>query len=196
MAKPIKIIGPRDPRDKRAINTTSSCKGMGRNFSPFLLGPVDLYPNAVTTQSMNVENAWQFSKVYKCHVDQNGDPTEQYFKWAKKGFEDTKAHRYPMGKCAKPEYSLWAGEKLDHISARKKIYFPLYARAVMKTDAYKSLKQGYDDGNEIILWCFDGYDYHSLGMTLRDVLNDTSRSMGHAFVIAALIEGAFDGEKT
>jgi len=191
---PVKIIGARDPRDKRAINTTSSCKGMGRKFSPFLLGPVDMYKNAVTPRAMNVENAWQFSKVYKRHIDGNGDPTNDYFIWAKKGWEDKRAHRYPMGKGAKPEYALWAGEKLDYISSRKKIYFPLYAKAVMKTDAFKILRQGYEDGNEIILWDYDGYDYLSMGMTLRDVLNNPNRPMGHAFVIAALLEGTFNKE--
>jgi hypothetical protein len=141
---------------------------------------------------MNVENAWQFSKVYKRHVGPDGEPTQDYFDWAKKGFLDKKAHRYPAGKGAIPEYSYWAGEKLDYISARKKIYFPVYAKAVMKTDAYKALKQGWEDGEDIILWDYDGYDYLSMGMTLKDVLNNPNRSMGHAFVIAALIEGVFD----
>jgi hypothetical protein len=35
-----------------------------------------------------------------------------------------------MGRGAKPEYSLWDGERLDYIEARKRIYAPLYARAV------------------------------------------------------------------
>jgi len=156
------------------------------------LGPVSLYKGAVVSYSMNVENAWQFSKVYKCHIDSKGEPTQDYFDWAKEGWLDRRAHRYPMGKGMKPEYALWAGEKLDYIEARKKIYFPVYAKAVMKTDAFKVLKQGYKDGERIILWDYDGYDYLSMGMTLKDVLNNPKRPMGHAFVVAALIEGVFD----
>lgn len=191
MKKPIKVIGARDPRDKKAINTTSSCKGMGRNFSPFILGPVSLYPGAVTPKALNVENAWQFAKVYACHVDDNGDPTDEYFKWAKKGWLDRRAHRYPMGKGAIPEYSWWNGKKLGYIEARKRIYFPLYARAVVNTKAYSLLKEGYESGKQIVLWDYDGYDHLSMGMTLKDVLNNPNRPMGHAFVLAALIQDEF-----
>jgi len=195
MTIPIKIIGARDPRDKSAINTTSSCKGMGRSFSPFILGPVKLYSGAVTPKALNVENAWQFSKVYACHVDDNGDPTDEYFKWAKKGWLDRRAHRYPMGKGAIPEYSWWAGEKLGYIEARKRIYFPLYAQAVIRTKAFGLLKNGYDSGKKIVLWDYDGYDYLSMDMSLKDVLNDPSRPMGHAFVLASLIQDEFKRAK-
>lgn len=34
---------------------------------------------------------------------------------------------------------------------------------------------------------FDGYDHYELGMTLKDVLNNSNRSMGHAFVLAAML---------
>ncbi len=33
----------------------------------------------------------------------------------------------------------------------------------------------------------DGYDYHKLGMSLEDVLNNPKRKMGHAFVIAMIL---------
>lgn len=189
--KPIRVIGARDPREKNAINTTSSCKGMGRQFSPFILGPVNLYAGAVVPRALNVENAWQFSKVYKCHTDDNGDPTDEYFEWAKKGWNDTRAHRYPMGKGAIPEYSWWDGKKLGYIEARKRIYFSLYAGAVSKTKSFKLLKEGYEAGKAITLWDYDGYNYLDLDMTLKDVINDPSRPMGHAFVLAALIQEEF-----
>lgn len=188
----LKVIGPRDPKDSRAIITTSISKGLGKQFSPFVLGPVKLYKGAVASRAMNVENAWQFSKVYKQYIGDDGNPAASYFEWAKQGWLDTRAHRYPMGKGARPEYAWWDGEKLDYIEARKRIYFPLYANAVRKTKAFKILKKGYEEGEDIILWDFDGYDHKSLGMTLKDVLNDTSRPMGHAFIIMALLEGTFE----
>lgn len=185
----VKVIGPRDPKDKRAINTTSSCKGLGRSFSPFFLGPVKLYNGFV---AKNVENGWQYGKVYRCFLDGNGNPSDKYFDWAKEGWDNPRAVRYPMGKGAKPVYSYWKGEKLGYIDARKKIYFPLYANAVVKTKAFGVLKKQYDAGAEIILWDFDGYNHLSMGMSLKDVLNNPERPMGHAFVIAALLEGTFN----
>jgi hypothetical protein len=164
---------------------------MGRQFSPFLLGPVGLYEGAVVSHAKNVENAWQYSKVYNSFLNSNGEPNERYFEWAKSGWLNPRAVRYPMGKGAKPEYSYWNGEKLCYIEARKKIYFPIYANSVRQTKEFKLLRTLYDAGRPITLWDFDGYDYLAQGMTLHDVIENPSRPMGHAFVIAALLEGTF-----
>ena len=40
---------------------------------------------------------------------------------------------------------------------------------------------------ELVLWDFDGYDHHELGMDLKEVLNDPERKMGHAFVLAMIL---------
>ena len=130
----------------------------------------------------------RYTKVYKCHTDANGNPTSDYWKWAATGWSDNWAHRYPMGKGAKPEYSLWDGEKLGYIEARKKIYVPLYARAVKKTTAYKKLKQIYNSGQLVYLWDFDGYDNKKMGMSLIDVLECPTKTMGHAFILARMLE--------
>ncbi len=167
------------------INTTSRASTVWeKQLSPFFLGPVDLYDNF---QSKNVENAWQFSKVYKEHVDKNGNPTNKYWEWAMEGWNDSFAHRYPMGKGALPLYSLWKGEKLGYIEARKRIYAPLYAKALQKTGSWKNLISIKAVSSKMILKDFDGYDHVKLGLSLTDVLNNPNRKMGHAFVIAALL---------
>ena len=91
-----------------------------------------------------------------------------------------------MGKGAIPEFSLWKGERLDYINARKKIYYPLYSQSVIKTEAYKILYDIYISESEVHLWDFDGYDYRNT--TLLDVINNPKRKMGHAFVLAALLK--------
>lgn len=183
----IYVLGPKDKKiDCLTINTTTSSKTWSRNLSPMLLGPVEVRPGLI---AQNVENAWQFSKVYKQHTDQWG-PTPEYWKWAMQGFSDSYARRYPMGKGAIPEYSVWNHEKLGYIEARKKIYVPVYSKAVIDSGWYEKLKQEYEkNGNEIALWDFDGYNYVKLGMTLEQVLNDPTRKMGHAFVLAMMLEG-------
>lgn len=184
----VKVIGFQDIKKydvKHLINTTSRSKDWGRNFSPFFLGPVKLYDSY---SSKNVENAWQFSKVYKEHVDEKGNPTQNYFIWAKKGWNDTFAHRYPMGKGAKPLYSFWNGMKLSYIEARKKIYAPIYAQSVIHTKSFKKLLELYNSNETFALLDFDGYDYLSLGMELNDVLIEENKKMGHAFVLAMLLE--------
>jgi hypothetical protein len=145
--------------------------------------------------SRSVEAGWQYSKVYEEHVDQDGNPTEAYFRWAQMGWSQYKADRYPMGKGRTPLYSWWDGEKLDYLTARKRIYIPLYARAVVKTEAFAKLKQIYVETGELLLRDFDGYDYLAEGLTIKEVLNRTDKKMGHAFVLAMLLTPTEEWDK-
>lgn len=186
----VKIIGPLSGGKVREgdgiINTTSRSSGWSRGLSPFFIGPVKLYPSAPCKEALKVENAWQYSKVYKQY--DNGWPTSFYFDWAKKGFENSIAVRYPMGKVTIPEYSYWNEEKLTYIEARRKIYIPLYKEAVSKTDAYKELKRIYKSRGEITLFCYDGYDHREFDFSWEDVINHPKLSMGHGFVLAMMLE--------
>jgi hypothetical protein len=181
----VNVCGPKDkPKNAYIINVTSSAKNWSKALSPLYLGPVQL-PNGHISQ--NLENAWQFSKVYSKHVDPDGWPTNAYFRWAKKGWDDKWAHRYPMGKGAVPEYSYWNHKRLGYIEARKQIYIPLYENVVLKTQAWNRLKQEFKNQSQIWLFDFDGYDNEALGMTLEDVLHCKDKKMGHAFVLARML---------
>lgn len=182
----VKVCGPRDKRRPEAINTTSRSKNWSRGLSPFVLGPIECCAGIM---ARNVENAWQYSKVYKCHTKEDGSPSLDYFKWAKAGWLDPMAHRYPMGKGVIPEYSYWNGKKLTYVQARKEIYVPLYSKAVADTPAFAKLKDLYEEQEELWLWDFDGYDHRKLGMDLNEVLDCAEKKMGHAFVLAMMLEG-------
>ncbi len=196
------VVGPKDkrpsPKGDITYNVTTKSKDDGKALSPFLLGPVPLYWGLTAKK---VENAWQFSKVYreqilsKMEYDLRGEngrriatPNASWWEWALKGFDDNWAHRYPMGKGAKPVFSFWRGEHLDYIEARKRIYLPLYARCAQNTLIFNHIYKEYEAGKEIILWDFDGYNYESLEMTLEEVLNEPKKIMGHAHVLAMMIE--------
>jgi hypothetical protein len=175
-----------DDPDAWVIDTTSRSNGFGKIFSPFLLGPAKLYGGF---KAKNVENAWQFSKVYPNMVDDNEDPTQKYWDWAQKGWNDTYAHRYPMGKGAKPLYALWDGEKLGYIEARKKIYIPVYSTTVKKI-ASRQLEIVKEESTkrDVYLKDFDGYSFRKMNMSYDDVINNKFWTMGHAFVIAMIVE--------
>lgn len=172
------------PPQSIQIDTTSRSTNWSRGLSPFVIGPIELYDNHA---SKNFENSWQFSKVYKNHTDVDGNPTSDYWSWAKAGWADNYAHRYPMGKGAVPQYSFWAGKKLSYIEARKQIYIPLYAKAVQKTEAWKILLNESVKNQNVYLLDFDGYDRGD--MTYEDVINCEDKKMGHAFVLAMLLDG-------
>ena len=192
------VVGPKDtiPDGFSVINTTSQDKiGLGKNLIPFYLGPVQLYEG---NQAKNLENAWQFSKVYSNHFDKlNNTIKDDYFTWSKKGWNDYFAHRYPMGKGVKPLFSfwkffnketqIWEEVYLDYISARTNIYIPLYAKLVYNTQAYVQLKNMLLNGDKLALWDFDGYDFNKKNMTFKDVIFEPKYKCGHAFVIYGLL---------
>jgi hypothetical protein len=184
------VCGPttKTPSNAVIINTTSHSKDFGVGLSPFHLGPVELYDGYV---AKNVENAWQYAKVYERHI-KDGEPTTEYFEWAKRGWSNSYAVRYPMGKGAVPEYSYWNGKKLGYIEARKEIYYPIYEKAVAKTFAFKQLKEHYKELSDrcvdLWLWDFDGFNHHELGWSLEDVMNRPEKKMGHAFVLASMLK--------
>jgi len=51
------------------------------------------------------------------------------------------------------------------------------------------LKKLYEESEVLFLWDFDGYDYLKWDLSFEDVINDPKRKMGHAFVIAMLLQG-------
>lgn len=119
------------------------------------------------------------------------DPLPGYFQWAQEGFENDKPFRFPMGPGAKPLYSLWNGQRLSYVDARKCIYCPTYADLVVGTDAFRRLQTMLQCGRYRQIWLrdFDGYDEVGLGMTLLQVVEEPRLKMGHAFVLKALLLG-------
>jgi hypothetical protein len=187
--KKVPVIGYREMNNYpgyKIINTTSRSEdSWSKQLSPFFLGPVELYDDYTAD---NVENAWQFSKVYPEHVSIDNTVTGAYYAWAEKGWSSTRAERYPMGKGRTPLFSLWDGNRLSYLEARKRIYAPLYSQAVVQTKAWEKLKKMYTRGDEFVLLDFDGYDYLKEGLTLKQVMDNPKRKMGHAFVLAMLLQ--------
>lgn len=169
------------------IDTTSH--GRNKDLSPFFLGPLNTYVDGLMAQ--NVENLWQYSKVYPEFVD--GDNIkDEYYEWRNQGWTTKRANRYPMGKGKAPLFALWGSERLDYIPARKKIFIPSYARMVRNTRSMWFIQEKLYNGHDVVLRDFDGYDFVKLGMTLKDVVNDPTRTMGHAFVLAMIINNCLD----
>jgi hypothetical protein len=173
---------------------------MREGLSPFYLGPVECYDGLV---SQTFERAWQCAKVYPWTMGPDGYPDSRYFAWrdemwAIKGFGDKMSIRFPVGKknVGKCKYSWWkvngAFERLDYIPARKAIYIPVYAKAVVKTEAYRSLVEMRDSGKNLMLIDFDGYNPwhpHYGFASYNDVIHCPLLKMGHGFVLAMLLEG-------
>lgn len=84
------------------------------------LGPYSLTVKYDGIDNVNMENAWQFSKIYKSvpysiqkyskydntiiwehpaeeHIDENDNITKKYWDWRRKGMLNKYAVRYPVG---------------------------------------------------------------------------------------------------
>lgn len=170
------------------VNCTSSGKEGEKQLSPFFPGPCQLY-GSLTAKRM--ENAWQYSKVYRQHVDADGEPTAEYFEWARRGWSSWEAKRHPMGRDAKAAFHWWDGQRLDKVEARKRIYVPLYVEQMVKQPFFQELKKVWEEDikpeAERSLYLMDFYAYEYRNMSLSEILNNPAKTMGHGFVLAMLL---------
>jgi hypothetical protein len=184
----IHIWGPKDrgklPPECLKINTTSISTDFGKAFSPFLnQGPIKLF--GLTAH--NVENLWQFSKVHPQHVGK----FREWCAWRDAGLADTKAHRYPMGKDAKPEFTYVSGlGKLSYVEARRKLYIPAYEQK-LKLYCTRELQTLADLLTLTDIWLFD-FDGRITEQSFEEIIEDQSNKMGHAFVIKKFLEDNYD----
>lgn len=175
------------PENAIVFDVTSRSNTWTKAFSPFNLGPVKLYDDY---WAFNIENAYQFSGCYSDHVDCDGNPTSSYYEWAKKGWLTNKAIKYPLGAWSKPLFYWWKHKKLTKFEAQNQIFAPLYKEAVLKTSAYKRLKDLYETTDkDIILLDFEGYDHRFLNLTYEQVMNNPDIPIGQGFMLAMLLEG-------
>lgn len=176
------------PINSVEINTTSRSLNWSKGLSPFYLTGGRTWTG---DWAENVENMWQYSKVYKEHITDN-EPNEKYFEWAKQGWSKKRADRYPMSKGSIPEYSLWNNEKLNYLDAKEYLYIPMYYRSVIRTQAFRTLKVIYDvsllDNKHLILRDFDAYNHHKLNLSYKEVIRNPNKRFGHAFVLAMMLE--------
>lgn len=142
-----------------------------------------------------IECAWQFSKVYRTvpkvnipysssqrqivwswpaetHIDDNGNFTEDFWRWRLTGINHQQPVRNPVGwkhlkECLfaleKDEQISETNPKLNYIEARKKIYLPQYVQAVRKHQLFTELKNRLANGENLLIVEVDGPHQESLG---------------------------------
>jgi hypothetical protein len=76
----------------------------------------------------------------------------------------------------------------------------LYARSVVKSDAFKKLKDVWSFCQEqdlnLVLLDFDAYDHRKRGLSWKDVIYQENRKFGHGFVLAFLLLDLLDEKFT
>lgn len=200
-----------------------------RELSPFYVGPVT---SADGVKAEIFEIFWQCGKVYPCH-DDNGKPNAAYFEWRNYFYSQTECTKDLMRHTCKSigyehkdaRYFAYFDKEigdyvpLGYVDARKKVYFPEYAKLIYNTESFQYLKSLVDSGKKIALVDFDACNYNekcamkkeytayinkcktnkiSPTLTENDFLNITSlkelinapfMKVGHGCVIKALLQG-------
>jgi len=163
-------------------------------ISPFNLGPCRTRDG---TLFFNMENLWQYSKVYPQHIEHDnnllaGEIKAEWYAWHMEGARTRKGIRYPFGKGADtPHFSKWGDLRLSYVSARKQIYVPEYAKLLIVNTKFKKLLRDYNRGAHIVIRDYDTYDalkvYSHNGThnhPFLQALNNPDLKFGHGFVVA------------
>jgi hypothetical protein len=99
---------------------------------------------------------------------EEGQITDAYWAWRKKGFQTPDAIRYPVGfkarhncLCALADEDL--DTPLDYIDSRKRIYVPTYIEMAKKTELFSELSRRlYEDKENLLIIEVDGPHQESL----------------------------------
>lgn len=200
-----------------------------QEISPFYVGPV-VSSDGVEAQIFEV--FWQCGKVYPCH-DDGGKPNDAYFEWRNYFYAQTECTKNLMRHTcqsigyehADARYFAYFDKQakeylpLSYVEARKKVYFPEYAKLIYNTESFQYLKSLLTGGNKIALVDFDACNYyemcamqkeytsyvnkckknkhtptlteaHFLNITsMRALINAPFMKVGHGCVIKALLQG-------
>lgn len=141
-----------------------------QDLSPFFVGPV-MTSDGVEAKIFEI--MWQCGKVYPCH-DDNGKPNAAFFEWRNYFYSQTECSRVLMRHACQSlgykhsdarYFAYFDREKeewtsLGYVEARKKIYFPEYAKLIYNTESFRYLKSLVDSGQKIAIVDFDSHNYN------------------------------------
>ena len=219
-------VTSRVTRDKAFM---SEHPNFAREISPFYIGPV-ISSDGVRAEIFEI--FWQCGKVYPCH-DDGGKPNADYFEWRNFFYSQTECTKDLMRHTCKSigyehrdaryfaHFDSKRGEyvALGYVEARKRVYFPEYAKLVYNTESFAYLKSLVQAGRKIALVDFDACNYNEeCGMekeytayvnkckrdhveprhtlddfleirSLRQLVNAPFMRVGHGCVIKALLQG-------
>ena len=200
-----------------------------REISPFYAGPVK---SADGTKAEIFEVFWQCGKVYPCH-DDGGKPNAAYFEWRNHFYSQTECTKDLMRHTCKSigyehkdaRYFAYFDKNrgeyvpLSYVEARKRVYFPEYAKLICNTESFHYLKALVESGQRIALVDFDACNYNEACAmqkeytayinkckknkavptlteadflrirTLKELINAPFMKVGHGGVIKALLQG-------
>jgi hypothetical protein len=163
--------------------------GLGMpSLSPKSIGPIDhKQPNLPI--ALNLENFHQGNKVFTSEINENGEPTYEFYKTQKQMYSDPIPHRHKLTANGNvPVYSIWIDKKgtthkIDYFTSRQ-FYCSYYERFTRDNPDFLTLKHMIANGFNL---CICGYDGYPITMTLEEHYLDTSKPFGHELVLYTML---------
>lgn len=157
------------------------------DLSPLLIGPVGDFEI--------FENYWQYGKVWKHHLKENGRISEDWWKFHLSGESLEKGRRRPLGKqYGRTVTSFYNMRYYEYIESRKEIYVPIYTNLIENTRSMNSLIRLARSGENIMILDGDGppREIYPNGAAMTDelwntMIEDEKYSFGHGYVVAKLL---------
>jgi hypothetical protein len=168
---------------------------------------------SVPYSSGNKKIVWQWPS--EIHIDNNEILTDKYWNWRSTGKNNSEPVRAPVGwkhlkNCLfaleKDEPISETNPKLDYIESRKKIYFPIYMKSVIKEPKFCELYNRLHNGENLLIIEIDGphqesFNYYkekygvgndfiendsieATEQNLGILLNDPKHPFGHGYCLA------------
>ena len=176
------------------------------SLSPMNLGPVKHGEPIGNDVSANLENFYQFSKVYANEVDAFLDPEDEWFNMRDRAFADPigRRHKYDstIRKAAvgadKTLYSLHflpdsKEMRYDYIQSRW-FYCIHYEHLVKSKDDFRKLKEKLANGTSLCICGFDAFNperdektHEITAEILYKHYTDPSRPFGHELVLITML---------
>lgn len=159
-------------------------------LSPMSLGPVK-HNQPGLPESLSIENFHQGSKVFFSELDEDGNPSEEFYSTQKEYFLDPVPHRHKKTSGNKniPEYFVWKtadGQEhhLSYIESRQ-FYCNFYERLASQTESYQQLLDLLRNGFNL---CICGYDAFTPTESSEFHYLDDSRPFGHEMVLYTMLK--------
>jgi hypothetical protein len=159
-----------------------------KNLSPKAMGPI-VHSQPGLPIALNLENFWQFSKVFPDEVDEKGNIKDIFFTRQKEAFQDPIPYRHkPNATGNIPLYSVFirkSGEIVTYkyVEARQ-FYCNYYERFAKASSEFSYLQDLLSKGYNLQI-C--GYDAYKVTIPLEKHYLDSSKPFGHEMVLYTML---------
>ncbi len=193
------------------INVTSGNRKW-RGLSPMILGPFRVIesravtpyypdglhpgftavpdnPNLQQAIAQNMENWWQYSKIYNVDLNQEGEIQPSFFQRRAEGFADPKPHRRAMPKKKGHVVAAYFDTQVYGYVPSRKFYCSTYEFLVTRTPEYQELQNRLTQGENLHIVGYDGKDIPVTTENFRAAYLDPNWPFGHELVLTCLLAG-------